>query len=334
MSQNTSTKIKKIKWGIAGCGWFAEHTFIPALIQLRKSILVSLYSKTNSRAKAVADKFGASKYFSDYDEFLKSDINAVYISSANVDHYEQVLKAAKAKKHILCEKPLSITSNQAEEMVKTCLENDVMLAVNYLYRTHPLIKKAKELIDGQILGKLVSINMSFNSDFPPGSNFRFKKELSGGGVLRDLGTHMIDLLRLFGGEIDYIDGVIDNIIYKSEVEDFASAIVRFNNGGYGYFKVSGNNRKAFNRIEILGHKGAVSIDNLVGVKNVPAKLTIMLEGEAKKAFRKRSNRMLRYLKAVQNSFLKNETPPATGYDGLINIKLIEELESKCQSRKD
>ncbi len=175
MSQNTSTKIKKIKWGIAGCGWFAEHTFIPALIQLRKSSLVSLYSKTNSRAKAVADKFGASKYFSDYDDFLRSDINAVYIASSNVDHYEQVIKAAKAKKHILCEKPLSITSAQAEEMVKTCLDNDVMLAVNYLYRTHPLIKKAKELIDGQILGKLVSINMSFNSDFPPGSNFRFKK---------------------------------------------------------------------------------------------------------------------------------------------------------------
>ena len=223
-----------------------------------------------------------------------------------------------------------MNSEQAEEIVKVCEKNNVLLAVNYVHRFCPLVIKAKEFLDPQMLGKLTSINMNFNIDIPPSNNFRFNKNLSGGGALRDLGTHMIDLMRYFGGEIESIDGVMDNIIYKSEVEDFASAILKFKNSGYGHFCVSFNNKKGFNRIEILGHKGRVSIDNLIGKKNVSAKLNILLEGEGRKAFRKRGNKQLHLLKSVQNSFLKSEQPPVTGYDGVINLKLMEELESKCR----
>jgi len=277
---------RKLKWGVAGCGRFAEQTFIPTIKMLRKSVLTSLYSRDLNRAKNLADKFGIEKYFNSYDDFLNSGIEAVYISSANLYHFEQVIKAAKAGKHILCEKPLAMNSTEAEEMVRTCQQNNVQLAVNYVFRFHPLINKTKEIIDNQMLGKIVSIILNFNIDAPPGSNFRFNKSESGGGALRDLGTHMIDLLRYFGGEIKSISGVIDNIIYKSEVEDFSCAIAKLENGGYGFFNVSFNSKKSFNRIEILGHKGALSLDNLIGRKHIPAKLTILLEGEAKKAFRK------------------------------------------------
>jgi predicted dehydrogenase len=320
---------KKLKWGVAGCGRFAEQTFIPNLKLLRKSNLVSLYSSDINRAKSLADKFGAEKYFDDYDSFLNSGIDAVYIGSANVNHYQQVIKAAKAGKHILCDKPLSITSSQAEEMVKACEQNNVQLAVNYVYRFHPLIIKTKEIIDNQMLGKIISMNLNFNIDAPPGSNFRFKKSESGGGALRDLGTHVIDLLRYFGGEIISINGVLDNIIYKSEVEDFSCALVKFQNGGYGFFDVSFNSKKSFNRVEVLGHKGALSLDNLIDGRLLPAKLTILLEGEAKKAFRKTGNKQLNLLKSVQKSFFSNEKPLASGVDGLVNMKLMEELESNC-----
>jgi predicted dehydrogenase len=265
-------------------------------------------------------------HFDNYDEFLKSDINAVYISSANINHYGQVLKAASAGKNILCEKPMALNSSQAEEMIKVCKENNVLLCVNYIYRFHPLVRKVKELISSHLIGKIVSITASFNVDFPPSSNFRFQKSLSGGGSLRDLGTHIIDLLRFFGGEISEIQGVVDNIIYKSEVDDFAAAVVKFQKSGYGYFNVSFNCKKAFNRIDILGHRGAISIEKIIGAKNVPAKFTILLEGEAKKAFRKRGNKMVYMLRSVQKSFLKNEETIATGYDGYVNLKLMEELE--------
>ncbi len=325
---------KKLKWGVAGCGRFAEHTFIPTIKILRRSSIQSFFSHNINRAKELAEKSSASGYFDNYNKFLKSDIDCVFVSSVNSQHHEQVIKAAEAGKNILCEKPIALTSLQAGEMVDACKKNNVLLAVNFVHRLHPHVIKTKELIKNQTIGKFVSANVSFNLDFPPSDNFRFKKELSGGGALRDLGSHMIDLLRFFGGEITEINGYMDNIIYNYDVEDFVSALVKFENGSYGSFDVSYNTRKAFNRIEILGHNGAISIENFIGVKGLPSKLTIHLDGEAKKSFRKRGNKFLFMMKAVQKSFLKNQTPPVTGEDGLINMKLMEELERKCQRLKN
>ncbi len=326
-------KGKKVKWGVAGCGRFAENNFLPVTKLLRKSSVISLYSRDINRSKYLSQKFGVQNYFDNYDEFLKSNINAVFISSPNAHHYEQVIKAARAGKNILCEKPLALSSVQAEEMVRVCKENNVLFSVNYTHRFHPLIKKAKELILDQKLGKLVSIDIKFNIDFPPDNNFRFKKELSGGGALRDIGTHVLDLLIYFGGKVESIDGYMGNLIYNSEVDDFAIGTVKFSKSGFGTFNVSYNNKKAFNRIEILCHKGAIAIDNLIGRKIAAPKLTILLEDETRKSFRKRGNKMLYVLKSVQKSFLKNETPFVTGEDGLINLKLLEELERKCLQRK-
>lgn len=329
-----STRIvRRLRWGIAGCGNFAEKGFIPTLQMLPKSKLVSLYSSDLQRAQYIADKFAALHAFNNYDDFLSSDIDCVYISSANINHYDQVIRAAKAGKHVHCEKPMAMNSAQAEEMVKVCEENNIQFSVNYVHRFHPLVVKAKEIIEKGMLGKIVSISTNFNIDYAPNDNFRFKKDLSGGGALRDIGTHMIDLLRFFGGEISEINGVIDNIIYKSEVDDFASAIVKYEKSGYGFFNVSFNTKKGFNRVEILGYNGGISIENLIGRPTKPCKLIINLHGEGRKAFRKRANKQLYALRSIQKAFLNNHSPLVTGKDGLINLKLMEELERKCQYEK-
>jgi predicted dehydrogenase len=325
---------RKLRWGVAGCGKFTETAFLPTIKLLRKSAVQAVYSRDISRATHLSEKFSVPEAYSDYDEFLKSQIDAVYIGSVNSDHYTQVIKAARAGKHIFCEKPLAITSQQAEEMISACRENNVQISVNYTQRFHPVVAKAKEIIEGGMLGKLVSMQVNFNINFEPGDNFRYKKDMSGGGALRDLGTHCLDIMRYLGGEITEIDGIFDDIIYKSEVDDFALGLVRFEKGGYGSFNVSYNNKKAFNRIEILGYTGALSIENLIGMRHSSAKLTILLEGEAKKAFRKRGNKLQNCLKSVQKSFLNNTAPLITGHDGLINLRLMEELEKKCLQRKN
>lgn len=325
-------KKQKLKWGVVGLGKFTEMKFLPTIVHLRSSQVISLCSHNFDRAKSLATKFGIPNYFDDYQSFLNSEIDAVYISSINSDHYYQAIEAAKAGKHIFCEKPLALNSIQAEEMVNAAEQNKVLFAVNYIHNFHPLTIKAKEIISTLNLGKIVSIQANFNIDFPPDNNYRFIKEKSGGGALRDLGTHTINLLRYFGGEISDIDGYLDNIIYQSEVEDFAAAIVKFQNGGYGYFNVSYNAKKAFNRLEIICHRGSIEIDDLIGRKFIGTKLSIIIDGEAKKSFRKGGNKLLFALKSVQDSFLNNKKPLVTGYDGLINMKLMEQLERKCQQR--
>jgi predicted dehydrogenase len=323
---------RKLKWGVAGCGYFTENYFLPALQLVQRSKLVSTYSHDIHRAKNIANMFGAPNAFDDFDNFLLSDINAVYISGANSDHYSRVIKAAKAKKNILCERPIALSSSQAEEMVKVCKENDVIFIINQLHRFYPIVQKAKELIDKQLIGKIVSISASHNIDLAPSDNFRFNKEKSGGGVLRDLGVQMIDILRYFGGEIIDVKAYMDNIAYKSDVEDFASAIVKFEKSGYGYFNISFNAKKSQKRIEILGHKGSLTIEDSLGKKNQHAKLIIDLHGEARKVFRKRTNKLVFLIRSVQKSFWKNEPPLITGEEDLINMRVIEMIENNMKEK--
>ena len=213
-------------------------------------------------------------------------------------------------------------------MVNVCNENNVYLTVNYVHRFHPLAVKAKEMIEKALIGSVVSISASFNIDYEPNDNFRFDIKQSGGGAFRDLGTHMIDILRYFAGEIVDIRGFIDNVVYKSEVDDFASAVVKFEKGGYGYLNVSYNSEKSFNRIEIIGSKGSLSIENIIGAKKPPGKLTIELVGEARKAFRRRANKQKFALKSIQKAILSNSAPKITGNDGLVNMQIMEKLEQQ------
>lgn len=326
-------KPKKVKWGVAGCGRFTETAFLPTMLLYRKAKTVSLYSRDLNRARSLADKFGVQNAFDNYDQFLASDIDAIYIGSANADHYEQVMKAAKAGKHILCDKPLSITAAEAFEMVRACEDNGVKFAVNYLYRFHPLLQKTKELINSQVFGKLVSINASFNINLVPGDNFRYNKAMSGGGAIRDLGTHLIDTFRYLGGEIISIEGVMDKVIYKTEVDDYAAGICKFEKSGYGIFNVSFNSPKAFNRIEILCSRGALSLEDLISQKRSSTKLSILLEGETKKVFRKRANKMYRCIRSFSTSVLQNTPVEVPGTDGAINMKLMELFEQECTRKK-
>jgi predicted dehydrogenase len=324
-------KFPKIKWGIAGCGKFAENTFIPTLLALKKSVLTSVYSSDVNRAKEIANKFVIPTHFDNYQEFLKEDFDVLYIGSANNDHHWQVVEAAKAGKHIFCEKPLALNSEQAEEMVNVCKENNVFLSVNYVHRFHPISIKAKEIIDHSLIGSIVSVSATFNIDYEPNDNFRFDIKQSGGGAFRDLGTHMIDVLRYFGGEIIDIRGFIDNVVYKSEVDDFATAVVKFEKGGYGHLNVSYNSKNSFNRIEIIGSKGSLSIENIIGAKKSAGKLTIDLAGEGRKAFIKRAMKQKFALRSFQKAILNNSEPEVTGFDGLVNMKIMEKLEKQCLS---
>lgn len=319
---------QRLKWGVAGCSNVAENVFLPSLQAVKRSKLVAVYSHNLNRAQTIAQKFGALNATDDFEQFLKNNFSALYISGVNSDHYEQVIKAAEAGKHILCERPIALNSIQAKEMVEACKKNNVMLVVNHVHRFHPLIIKVKELLDNQMLGKIINISGSYNIDKVPDESFRFKKELSGGGVLRDLGSQMIDMLRYLGGEISEVKAFMDNIVYKNDVEDFSSAIVRFEKGGYGNLNVSYNTKKPFIKVDIIGYKGSISIDNFYDKKNLSTKLTIDLHGEGKKVFRKRFNKVTFMIKSVQKSFLKQQTPLVTGEDGLVNMRLIEEIEKQ------
>lgn len=324
-------KRKKVLWGIAGLGNFAEHGFMPALNLIPRAKLHSVFSHDAHRARAFADKFSAHGHFDNFDAFLNSGIDAVYIAGTNASHYEQAKKALLAGKSVLCEKPVTNTSEEAAELLRLAGEEGRLFTVNYTYRYHPFIQKAKELIENQKLGKILIVQANFNVDLVPGTNFRYNRAQAGGGALRDLGTHMLDLFRYLMGEITDISGYLDNLVYKADVEDFVTAMVKFENGSYGTFNCSYAAKKGINSIVITGHKGSLRIDNLIASRFASAKLTINMEGEAQKVFRKRANKLYRLLKDVNTCFLKKTQPPVTAFDGYENVRLMEALEKNAGS---
>ncbi len=317
---------KSLKWGVVGCGRYLENNFLPTLDIIKRSKLISVYSSKIERAKNIAEKFAAITAFDNYDEFLKSDINAIYISSENYFHPEQVIKAAENGKHILCEKPIAINYSDAEKMINTCKKNNVNFFVNYRFRYHPLVKKAKEIFDNGKIGKLIQINSTYCLDISPSTNFRFKKSKSGGGAMIMLGTHLLDILFHFGGEYTDFYGYSDNVVYKSEVEDFATAHLKFKKGGFGCLTTSYNATKAFNKIEIIGHNGSLVLNGLFSDSD-HVTLTINFEGEAKKTFRKKANEQAVLIKGFQNNILKQNVPTIE-YSALMNVKFIEEFYKK------
>jgi len=325
----TSPLPRRLKWGVAGCAAYTEEFFLPALQLVQRSKLISVFCHDSNKSKEVASKFGAAKHFNNFDDFLQSDIDSVYLSSADVDQYEFVIKAAYSGKNILCELPLAVTFEQAEKMINVCKENKVFLIVNQIHRFHPQVQKAKELLEKHFVGNIISISASYHSDFPA-SYLKSKKEQTTFGVLREFGIQMIDLLRFFGGDITEAKAYLDNLIYNSDVEDYAAALLKFRECGYGSFSVSYDCKKMNNRVEVVGQNGSLIIENFFGKKNTISKLIIDVNGETRKVFRKRLNKFVIMLRSVQKTFLKNELSLVYNQDILENLKVLEEIEKKAK----
>ncbi|MBA7678368.1 1,5-anhydro-D-fructose reductase [subsurface metagenome] len=192
-----------VKWGVIGACGIADRRTIPeGIIPAENAKLVALMDIDEVRLKKVAEKYGGLKYYTKEDDLINDpEVEAIYIATPTYLHHPQALKAARAAKHILCEKPMAMNLNQAEEMMRVCEENRVKFTLDYMMRYHSHHRKIKELIDEGALGTLVMGRAQLTCWYPPTEGaWRQRFEFGGGGSLIDMGTHCIDLLEMFMGK--------------------------------------------------------------------------------------------------------------------------------------
>lgn len=185
---------KKINWGILGCAAIARVRVIPGLLQADNANLYAVASRGSKKADEFKELFPVEKVYDNYEALLEDgNVDAVYIPLPNSMHCEWVEKAAKAKKHILCEKPLALNAEEAKRMYEICEAEGVILMEAFAYRHAPLIQKVKEVIDEGAIGKVKYLESHLTDVLTDMGNIRMNKNL-GGGSFYDMACYNISAI--------------------------------------------------------------------------------------------------------------------------------------------
>ncbi|MBS4206021.1 Gfo/Idh/MocA family protein [Lederbergia citrea] len=225
--------------------------------------LAYIWDNDEQRGKEMATKFDC-QFTSDFDEFLNTDIDAVIICSENANHKEHVIQAARAKKHILCEKPIATEIEDAKEMIKVCEEEGVILQVAYPVRFAPVLGKAKQLIESGAIGEVIAISGTNHGKMPGG--WFIEKDLSGGGAATDHIVHIMDLIRwILKDEVKSVYAELDTRFYDIDVEDCGMVTLELESGVIVSIDPSWSRPQTFPTwgdaiINFVGTKGNLSVD--------------------------------------------------------------------------
>ena len=224
----------KLNWGILSTARIANLHVIPATQQSRTGRVLAIASRSSEKAAEFAERFGIERHYGSYEELLADpDIDAIYNPLPNSMHHEWSIKAAKAGKHILCEKPLGVDVDECRQMIEAARKNNVLLIEAFWYRQHPQHQPVRDAIAEGRLGKIRQIRGYLHVDIANlGSNIRMSKQLAG-GTLMDGGCYPVNLCRwLYQAEPRVVSAVMD-IDPKHGVEVSFNGMLDFGDGQVG-----------------------------------------------------------------------------------------------------
>lgn len=190
-----------VRWGVLGCADIALTKVIPGMAASDSSRVEAIASRTAEKAARAAERLDIPRHYGSYEDLLADpDIEAVYVPLPNHLHMQWTLAAAEAGKHVLCEKPLAMTSEDAQRMIDGCNAAGVKLMEAFMYRHHPMWVEVRRLIDDGAIGELRAIQAFFSYHNVDPGDIRNIVDY-GGGALYDVGCYPVNVARmLFGAE--------------------------------------------------------------------------------------------------------------------------------------
>ncbi|MFF2446634.1 Gfo/Idh/MocA family protein [Neobacillus sp. NPDC058068] len=322
---------RKIKWGILSTATIAVEQVIPAIQQSSNGEVYAVAS-SSGKAADVAEQFHIPNFYESYEELLKdSSIEAVYIPLPNNSHYEWTIKAARAKKHVLCEKPAALDPKKVEEMILACKNNGVIFMEGFMYRFHPQHKKVKELLTEKVIGdiKMVRAYFSFYMEDRVG-NIRLNPNL-GGGALYDIGCYCINSIRYILGT-EPLNMAILGDMNPDGVDTSAAAVMLFPGNVYTAFMCSFD-ATLKHEYEIIGTKGTIRVPYAYrpDLNAGNGMVQIYLDNEYKE-FIINGDQYLLEVEHFADCIINNREPSYTGEDSLANLKVIDSLIEKLTNQ--
>jgi len=263
----------KVKWGVIGAAGIADRRTIPGMMLAQNAELTAVMEVNMELAETIRAKYDAAYAYDNEKDLLANDeVQAVYIASPVVFHFDQIKMAADAGKDILVEKPVALTAAQAQEAVDYCAEKGVKLAAGFMMRFAAYHQEIKRLIGLGKLGSVTNASGQFTCWYPDMEGaWRQYKEQSGGGALMDMGVHLIDLLQyIMDSKIVQVAAMNETKTFGYDVDDSSALLVRYENGAFGSINSNFNipDEAAKWRIEFYGTQGRIIGDETIGQAEV------------------------------------------------------------------
>ncbi|WP_270179865.1 Gfo/Idh/MocA family protein [Alkalihalobacillus sp. CinArs1] len=238
--------MKTLKIGVIGCGSIAKHRHLPEYAANKNVQIVAVCDIVKSRADEIASLYGATSYENVEDVLQIEEIDAISVCTPNYLHAPISIAALKAGKHVLCEKPMATSKEDAELMIETAREHGKQLMIAHNQRFVPSHSKAKELLASGELGKVYSFRTAFGHPGPEGwsvdgkESWFFEKEKAFIGAMGDLGVHKTDLIRyVLGEEIVEVGSFVETSAKDfATVDDNAVCILKSESGIVGTLAAS------------------------------------------------------------------------------------------------
>jgi predicted dehydrogenase len=317
--------MRKIKWGVLSTAKIGIQKVIPAMQKATLCDVIAIASSNKEKVKKVATLLNIPKTYNSYEALLKDDeIEAVYIPLPNHLHVKWAKKAIKAGKHVLCEKPIGLNTNEAQTLLETAKTHpEILLSEAFMYKHHPQWVKAHQLVrDGEI-GHLQTIQSYFSYYNVDPENIRNKPGMGGGGLM-DIGCYCISLSRfIFNEEPLQVLGLMqyDNT-FKTDY--LTSGILNFENG-HASFTCS-TQSAPYQRVNILGTTGRIKIEIPFNAPyDKPCRIGLHHGDDTKEILFDKCNQYTIQDNLFSDAIINRKKLPYTIDDAVANMKVIDKI---------
>ena len=312
-----------------------------AIKEAGDEIIMMAAEKKDKNSKLFSQSFDCEITDNWKDLVKRKDIDAVLVCTPTSLHAEMAIAALKAKKHVLCEKPIALNVKQAEAILREVKKSGCKLKCGFNLRHHPALALAKKMVDKGLIGEPMFIRCRYGTTGRKGyeKDWRMKKEISGGGELMDQGVHILDLARWFLGKFCEVSGSFSTNFWKiSPLEDNIFFILKTEKSQTAFCHISWTQWKNLFSFEIYGKDGYLMIEGLGGSYG-PEKLIFGKRNFEKPfsqkiiKFRNKDRSWLEEWKEFISAIKEDRQPLGTGYDGLEVIKLAEAIYESARRKQ-
>ena len=322
---------KKCRWGILGCAGIAGRSVIPAIRSSATGTLAGIASRDAAKARAWAARFGILRAHKDYAALLKDEaIDAVYIPLANHLHAPWTLRALKAAKHVLCEKPIALDAREAETMAAAAEKAGLLLMEAFMYRFHPQVERAVKLVRAGAIGEVRFVRSAFSFPFEGDPrNYRWSPRL-GGGALLDVGCYPLSAARLVFGREPVSIFASARFHPRRRIDLSTAALVEFPGGGFAQLD-SSFEAQFQSRLEIAGSLGRIEVPRAFSQKSLEVEIRVVRGDEETVLAVPAANAYVRMVDHFGKALIAGRPLRYDRRDAVLNMKAIDAVLASIRS---